>query len=597
MYRATRKSEYKSILLAKGGSMFGNKNLTAPIILFVLISALVPMSMANAEAIVADHFACGEFDLIPDSVIEDIGSDYDIYYVHTSHGSQIMTGISEVYLENNLYDPPPFHEVSDDLGHSGDTTWAPGTRTYLDAHPECNMAMFSWCGGCSDNTEAGINIYLAKMEELEADYPGVIFIYMTGHLDGGGVDGNLYARNNQIRAYCNANDKILFDFADIESYDPDGTYYPDETDYCNWCSDWCATHTCPECGCAHSQCFNCYQKGKAWWWMMARISGWNQSEYACGDANGDGQINVSDVNYISGYLFRGYPEPYGNADVDECGSVNIFDAVYILKYVYLGGAAPCEGSVDCEMPVGENAIILGCPVEVAGYTGDSVAIPVYLRSDTALEGFSCAFQFDSDDIEITSVDITGSVIDPSWGNFQYNTYPHFSSDYGKVNMGWCENPPFVTPIPVQDSGLLFTMCAQIPMGTGAQIVDFDTTSSFVTNPAIEFILSPVGGGTIKPNYIDCGTADLIILAPNTICGDANGDLTVNVSDAVYIINWVFVGGDPPVPLACGDANGDCNVGVSDAVYLINYVFVGGNPPGDCSFGCLLWPDGDCGPFE
>jgi hypothetical protein len=565
-------------------------------LILILIAILLPLSMASAETILADHYSCAAFDLIPDSVIEDIGTDYDIYYVHTSHGSQIMTGIAEVYAEDNFYDPPPFHEVSDDLGGTGDTTWAPGTRTYLDAHPECNMAMFSWCGGCSDNTEAGINIYLAKMEELEADYPGVIFIYMTGHLDGTGIDGNLYARNNQIRAYCNANDKILFDFADIESYDPDGNYYPDETDYCNWCTDWCATHTCPECGCAHSQCFNCYQKGKAWWWMMARISGWNSTEYACGDTNGDGLLTVSDVSYINGYLFQGYPEPYGEADVDECGSVNIFDAVYILDYLFSGGPAPCEGSVDCDMPAGENAIILGCPVEAYGYTGDSVAIPVYLRSDTALQGFSCGFQFDSDDIEITSVDITGSVIDPTWGGFYFNAYSFSSADYGRVNIGWCENPPFVTPMPAQDSGLLFMMWAQIPIGTAAQTVDFDTISSFITNPPIEFILSPVGGGVIKPAYIDCGADDLLIIVDITICGDANGDLNVNVSDAVFIINYVFVGGDPPSPLACGDANEDCSVGVSDAVWIINYVFVGGPPPDDCCPGNPGWVDGDCGPF-
>ena len=44
-------------------------------------------------------------------------------------------------------------------------------RTYLAAHQECNLAMFSWCGGVSSNTEAGINIYLNAMSGLEADYP------------------------------------------------------------------------------------------------------------------------------------------------------------------------------------------------------------------------------------------------------------------------------------------------------------------------------------------------------------------------------------------------------------------------------------------
>jgi streptogramin lyase len=63
-------------------------------------------------------------------------------------------------------------------------------------------------------------------------------------------------------------------------------------------------------------------------------------------------------------------------------------------------------------------------------------------------------------------------------------------------------------------------------------------------------------------------------------GDANHDEEVNVSDAVYIINYVFVGGEPPNPLEAGDCNCDCAVNVSDAVWIINYVFVGGNEPCD-----------------
>ena len=79
------------------------------------------------------------------------------------------------------------------------------------------------------------------------------------------------------------------------------------------------------------------------------------------------------------------------------------------------------------------------------------------------------------------------------------------------------------------------------------------------------------------------------------CGDANNDGSVNVSDAVWIINFAFVGGDPPQPIpACGDANSDASVNVSDAVWVINYAFVGGDPPNNCSPGS--WPGGDCCPF-
>jgi hypothetical protein len=71
-----------------------------------------------------------------------------------------------------------------------------------------------------------------------------------------------------------------------------------------------------------------------------------------------------------------------------------------------------------------------------------------------------------------------------------------------------------------------------------------------------------------------------ISGPAYICGDANADQTVNVSDAVYIVNYVFIGGNAPDPLEAGDGNCDSTVNISDAVWIINYVFIGGNPPCD-----------------
>jgi Zinc carboxypeptidase/Immune inhibitor A-like, MAM domain/Dockerin type I domain len=75
--------------------------------------------------------------------------------------------------------------------------------------------------------------------------------------------------------------------------------------------------------------------------------------------------------------------------------------------------------------------------------------------------------------------------------------------------------------------------------------------------------------------------ETLVLLPQYICGDANADQTVNVSDAVHIINYVFVSGNPPDPYESGDANCDFDVNVSDAVWIINYVFVGGAAPCEC----------------
>jgi hypothetical protein len=111
---------------------------------------------------------------------------------------------------------------------------------------------------------------------------------MTGHLDGTGVNGNLHVRNEQIRAFCRSNNKILYDFADIESYDPDGNYYLNQNadDGCNyvnqgirknWADEWCLANPgeCSSYHCAHSRALNCDQKAKAFWWMMARLAGWS----------------------------------------------------------------------------------------------------------------------------------------------------------------------------------------------------------------------------------------------------------------------------------------------------------------------------------
>ncbi len=61
-------------------------------------------------------------------------------------------------------------------------------------------------------------------------------------------------------------------------------------------------------------------------------------------------------------------------------------------------------------------------------------------------------------------------------------------------------------------------------------------------------------------------------------GDANIDGTIDITDAIYIINYIFKGGPAPDQLAFADCNADCQVDITDAVFLIQYIFQGGPWP-------------------
>jgi hypothetical protein len=88
-------------------------------------------------------------------------------------------------------------------------------------------------------------------------------------------------------------------------------------------------------------------------------------------------------------------------------------------------------------------------------------------------------------------------------------------------------------------------------------------------PGVSFIASDAETGD---------TAVITISVIQYLCGDANGDASVNVGDAVFEISYIFRSGASPDPLCEGDANGDGLVNVGDVVYIISYVFREGESP-------------------
>ncbi len=256
-----------------------------------------PTTAENNAAIIIDHNYTRLAD-IPASYITSAKSQLHIAYGHTSHGSQLIDGMSGLIgFKGHNYDfnsdgsgdaldlrDSPFSGASD-LGNPDFIAWADATRSYLNNNNGINVVMWSWCGQVSGASPSDISGYLSRMSALENDFPAVRFVYFTGHLDGSGLDGNLHIRNEQIRTYCRNNHKILYDFEDIESYNPDGAYFGDkhpndacDYDFGNWATAWQNSHTMGvdwyDCGSAHSQPLNANQKAYAAWALFARLAGW-----------------------------------------------------------------------------------------------------------------------------------------------------------------------------------------------------------------------------------------------------------------------------------------------------------------------------------
>ncbi len=280
--------------------------------IFLSWALLFVFSIAVFPQLIVNH-TCTNITTIPESAINQAKEQLHIAYGHTSHGSQVTSGLSalvdfannggrglslpeNIFIWNNdgtdgaldLHD----YAMDGDVGYW--PQWYNNTVAYLDdpANSDVNVIMWSWCGQVGSKYSSGVlwEEFLEPMSLLEHDYPDVTFVYMTGHLDYSNRE-NVNAANDSIRSFCRNNNKVLFDFADIESYSPDGTCYKDNADDAcdyynesgdsigNWAIEYQNTHTegvdWYACGSAHSQPLNANLKAYAAWWMFASLTGWN----------------------------------------------------------------------------------------------------------------------------------------------------------------------------------------------------------------------------------------------------------------------------------------------------------------------------------
>ncbi len=267
-----------------------------PVILFTLPVAMLACTQdptPNPAYLIVDH-NCTDISKIPDAWIDSVQANLRLHYAHTSHGGQLTVGLERLESSDAKYgyanssgslptEAGAFcvFDGQESVGYiTPDLYWQTEggmnlTRDVLNHNPTINLSMWSWCTQVDGYTEQQVQEYLDSMSLLESQFPNVTFIYMTGNAQATGGSGyNRQLRNEQIRNYCMNNKKVLFDFADLDAwwyngtsweeatYDYEGNQVPVEHEQFNGDEA------------AHTTYSSCDQKGKAVWWMLARLAGW-----------------------------------------------------------------------------------------------------------------------------------------------------------------------------------------------------------------------------------------------------------------------------------------------------------------------------------
>ena len=126
------------------------------------------------------------------------------------------------------------------------------------------------------------------------------------------------------------------------------------------------------------------------------------------------------------------------------------------------------------------------------------------------------------------------------------------------------------------------MIADVDLDGELTALDMDAFNAVVADPAAATYAARVAADANLDGQVDdndtCAVMVALGLSNGFVRGDANTDTAVNLSDALAMLNVLFLGGQPPVLAAALDANADSQFGLVDPLYVLNYLFSGGTAP-------------------
>ncbi len=87
--------------------------------------------------------------------------------------------------------------------------------------------------------------------------------------------------------------------------------------------------------------------------------------------------------------------------------------------------------------------------------------------------------------------------------------------------------------------------------------------------------------------VDCPTGELFVR------GDSNSSGTIDLTDGIRTLNFLFTGGPAPTCLDAADSSDDGVLGINDAIQIFSYLFTGGDAPKPPAPSNAAYPAEDC----
>ncbi len=139
----------------------------------------------------------------------------------------------------------------------------------------------------------------------------------------------------------------------------------------------------------------------------------------------------------------------------------------------------------------------------------------------------------------------------------------------------CANPGGTTGYTYADGTSLST-----PLIGGAAAVILSAHPSWTPMQVREAMMESGNHSSSPDNTYGWGIPDILVAIQHSfyLTGDVTGEGVVNITDVIFLINYLYKNGKAPSPLFLGDVNCDNEVNISDIVYLINYIYQNGTVP-------------------